>query len=257
MFDRREMADGRIGTSEGRTEPPGAETGMTPWNARDIVFAVLAGIGLIAVTAAALGLGLAAVGVTPSRTAAFVLLGVDAYLCLTLSAWWFCIRRNHTSLGSMGFVRPGWGAVAAMLPLSLVLLIVNGVLVLITSAALGGVENPQSEALAPQGVLTTDNFLLLFVLIAIVAPVGEELMFRGMLYRYLRARRGVAFGVALSAGLFALAHVVPVLIPALFALGVVLALVAERSRSIYPAIVLHALNNGISLVILYAASSRG
>ena len=250
------MGDERIGNLE-RPTLPEAQAGVTPWDARDIVFGVLAGIGLIAVTVPALGLVLRATGVTPSRTGSFVLLGTDAYLCLGLSAWWFCIHRNGATLGSMGFVRPGWGALAAMFPLSLGLLIANGVLVLITSAVLGGVENPQRDVLAPQGVLSTDSFVLLFVLIAIIAPVGEELMFRGMLYRYLRAKRGVAFGVALSAALFALAHVIPVLIPALFALGIVLAVVVERSSSIYPAIVLHALNNGISLVILYAASSRG
>ncbi len=233
--------------------PPSA---AAVWSARDIVLAVVAGLGLVVLSATPLFLGLGAAGLMPSTTASFVLLGTDAYVCLSLSTWWFCLRRNNAPLSSMGFTRPRWSALAAMIPLSVALLLGNGALVLLTSAALGGVENPQSEALAPEGVLSTENFVLLFLLIAVVAPLGEEFMFRGMLYRYLRARRGVAFAVASSALIFALAHVVPVLLPALFALGVALALVVERFASIYPAIVLHALNNGISLVILYAASSR-
>jgi membrane protease YdiL (CAAX protease family) len=105
-------------------------------------------------------------------------------------------------------------------------------------------------------VLTTENYILLLLLIAIVAPVGEELVFRGMLYGFFRAHRGVAFGIALSAALFAVAHVIPVLLPSLLLLGVVLALVVERYASLVPAIALHALNNGLSLTLLYAASSR-
>jgi membrane protease YdiL (CAAX protease family) len=121
---------------------------------------------------------------------------------------------------------------------------------------LGGAQNPQGEALAPSGILTTQNYVLLFVLIAVIAPLGEELIFRGMLYRFLSAKKGVTFGVVSSAAIFSLAHVVPVLLPSLFLLGVALALVTERFQSIYPAVVLHALNNGISLTILYAASTR-
>jgi membrane protease YdiL (CAAX protease family) len=236
--------------------PAGSGSDGPPWTARDIVLAVVVWILLIALSSPTLLWVVSASGLSPSRTASFVLLGTDAYLCLSLSVWWFCLRRHDAALDALGFRRTRWGVVAAMVPLSVGLLLTNGVLVLLTSAALGGSQNPQAETLAPQGILSTENFVLLFLLIAIVAPVGEELLFRGMLYRYLRARRGVTFAVALSAGVFALAHVVPVLLPALFILGIVLALVAERSASIYPAIVLHALNNGISLVILYAASSR-
>ena len=235
--------------------PEGAKP-LTPWNARDIGLTVVAGVAFILVSSPALFIGLSAAGISLSRTASFVLLGTDAYVSLSLAAWWICLQRHNASLESMGFSRLRWGPLAAMIPLAVGLLLANGLLVLLTSVVLGGSENPQSEALAPQGVLSTEDFLLLFLLIAVIAPVGEELLFRGMFYRYLRGRRGVAFAVILSAAVFSLAHVIPVLLPALFALGVALALVTERFASIYPAIALHALNNGISLVILYAATTR-
>jgi membrane protease YdiL (CAAX protease family) len=236
--------------------PPGAERVPPPWGGVDIFLALLTGLVLATVVGVPLFLVLTSVGQGPSPTVGLVTFGIDGYACLSLTTWWFCLRRRGAPWASVGFARPPWGAVAAMVPLSIGLLFANGVLVVLTSFLLGGLENPQGEALAPGGVLSTPSFLLLFFLVALVAPVSEEMIFRGVLYRYLRARRGVASAVALSAAAFALAHVVPVLLLALFVLGIALALVAERSSSLYPAIALHALNNGISLTLLYAASTR-
>lgn len=221
-----------------------------------MLLAIVSGLALAAVVSLALVLSVTALGAEPSRTATFVLLGSAAYLCLSLTAWWFCLRRHRAPWASMGFTKPGLAVMVGMAPLSIGLLIANGALVLLTSAVVGGLENPQGEELAPGGVLSSESFVLLFLLVAIIAPVGEELVFRGMLYRYLRSRRSVLPAVILSAALFSLAHVVPVLLLPLFVLGVALAIVTERSASIYPAIALHALNNGISLALLYAASSR-
>jgi uncharacterized protein len=52
--------------------------------------------------------------------------------------------------------------------------------------------------------------------------------------------------------LFALVHFIPILIPGLFWVGFVLAWVRERSGSIVPGIVLHALQNGLVVWAIYA-----
>jgi hypothetical protein len=164
-----------------------------------------------------------------TRTLAFVVPGVISYVCLTAAVWWFCLRRHGAPWSAIGVRNPGIGPIAIMAPLTLGMLVANGILLLAMSLIFGGIENPQTDALAPRGVLTTENYI---------------------------AHRGVAFGIALSAALFAVAHVIPVLLPSLLLLGVVLALVVERYASLVPAIALHALNNGLSLTLLYAASSR-
>ncbi|MEJ7653475.1 MAG: CPBP family glutamic-type intramembrane protease [Chloroflexia bacterium] len=50
---------------------------------------------------------------------------------------------------------------------------------------------------------------------------------------------------------FSAAHVIPQLFPVLFVAGVALALTAEYFESIYPAMALHALHNGLAVVVLY------
>jgi membrane protease YdiL (CAAX protease family) len=88
-------------------------------------------------------------------------------------------------------------------------------------------------------------------------PFVEELLFRGLFYRWLRERWGVAAAVAVSALSFSALHGIPQLIPALALFGAVLALVYEKSGSLWPAIVVHALFNCVGVVLVYAALAHG
>jgi membrane protease YdiL (CAAX protease family) len=84
---------------------------------------------------------------------------------------------------------------------------------------------------------------LLVGLTSLLAPVCEELAFRGYLLSALRIRlRG---GAALAAGtlLFAAMHLDPVRLPALLLQGAVFGWLAIRSGSIWPAVAAHAANN--------------
>lgn len=115
-----------------------------------------------------------------------------------------------------------------------------------------GASPPETAAAVPKlPPLSLWEYLLLMVVLAIAAPVAEELLFRGMIYPLLRRNLGVTAAVVLSAGLFAAVHVVLILLPALFVIGVVLALVRERSRSLWPCIALHALQNGSVVTLLF------
>lgn len=88
------------------------------------------------------------------------------------------------------------------------------------------------------------------LLIVIMAPISEEVCFRGMLFGGLRRSlpripaaliAGVVFG-----GLHALTGVSAV--PPLIAFGFVLSLLYERTGSIVPGILLHMLNNSVALL---------
>jgi len=92
----------------------------------------------------------------------------------------------------------------------------------------------------------------LFLLAGPVAALAEELLFRGLFYGWLRQKTGVALAAVASAVLFALVHAyVFVAGPTLFfeiaALAVLLALLLEASRSLWPGILCHALNNMLVL----------
>jgi hypothetical protein len=88
------------------------------------------------------------------------------------------------------------------------------------------------------------------LLIVVLAPISEEVCFRGMLFGGLREklpRLGAALISALIfGGLHALTGVSAV--PPLIVFGFVLALLYEKTGSILPGIVLHMLNNSIALL---------
>jgi len=85
----------------------------------------------------------------------------------------------------------------------------------------------------------------------LVAPVTEELVFRGMLYPGLRTKLGPWLAALASAALFGLVHDSLSAFLPLFALALVLARLYERTGSLLACIVVHALNNATSLLPLF------
>ena len=97
---------------------------------------------------------------------------------------------------------------------------------------------------------------LLLCTITVLAPVFEECVFRGFLFRWLRIRIGSGRAVFGSALVFAAIHFSMATFMPLLALGVVLASITERSGSLLPAMVAHGLWNAstvLGVVVLYGA----
>lgn len=88
-------------------------------------------------------------------------------------------------------------------------------------------------------------------LIAVVAPFAEELFFRGFLFAGLRRRLSLWPAALISAAVFGGIHAPtgPTAVVPLAMLGVVFAWLYERTGSIWPCIIAHALNNGLALAV--------
>ena len=103
--------------------------------------------------------------------------------------------------------------------------------------------------------------LVLFgVLVVTVAPIAEELLFRGALLRALQRRMTPAWATFVSALAFAAVHPLSsptigsvIAVPGLFALGVVSATVAIRTGNLSASILLHAGFNLLTAVSVIAA----
>jgi membrane protease YdiL (CAAX protease family) len=79
-----------------------------------------------------------------------------------------------------------------------------------------------------------------------VAPVCEELFFRGVLFRVLRQRTSFWLAAIVDGVLFGLVHGSLVILPVLAVLGIMFCYVYERTGSLFPTIALHALNNTVA-----------
>jgi membrane protease YdiL (CAAX protease family) len=89
----------------------------------------------------------------------------------------------------------------------------------------------------------------IFILAVVIAPVIEELIFRGYLYTILRPHLGLAATLLITSAVFAALHYESTHLYAVivFPIGIVLGLVREIAGSIKPAIAFHAFNNFLAL----------
>ena len=93
---------------------------------------------------------------------------------------------------------------------------------------------------------------LSFLMIVILAPLAEELLFRGWIFGSLRARFSAAAAILVATFLFAIVHWDPTgFYPvAVLAPGFVLSVLRERTGSVKPAVLGHAIYNGIGWLLL-------
>lgn len=82
----------------------------------------------------------------------------------------------------------------------------------------------------------------------VLAPILEEVLFRGLVLESCRERFGRGAAVLISALLFGLVHGVPVQMVNAFVIGLILGYVYISTRSLLATILLHAINNGLSYV---------
>lgn len=114
-----------------------------------------------------------------------------------------------------------------------------------------GTPAPQSFAIAVKGANYTWEFMLLTFLGGVVAPIKEEMFFRGLIYPPLRQIFGRGKGILLTALFFAALHLEIIRFIPLFIGGVVLTWLYERSSSIWPAIVAHGTWNVLMALALW------
>jgi membrane protease YdiL (CAAX protease family) len=89
---------------------------------------------------------------------------------------------------------------------------------------------------------------LSLLLLAVLAPLVEELVFRGLLYGWLAGRWGKNVGWIVSSLAFAAAHTEPAHIILVFPLGLLFGWLRKRTDSLLPSLVAHIANNGLALV---------
>lgn len=113
--------------------------------------------------------------------------------------------------------------------------------------------DPPSEQL-PSGLEDADKDVLVALatgmLLILVAPFAEELFFRGFLYQAFRNSFGVLPGALLSAAIFGAIHLEFFKLVQLAILGVILALLFEKTGSLWSPIILHAVNNTLAYIYL-------
>ena len=223
--------------------PPAAAFGRAGWGWRLSLAGLVVGFGpQVLLYAVALGIdtSTSVETVTVGSAVALVVGSIIVYGWQTLAAWFFSLRVAGRRLALWGFVRPSkaffWTIPAAL------------VAVYVVSALHDVVVHPKPQDIIGEFPRTTAGIVLFVILAVIVAPLFEEIFFRGFLFRGFSSSWGWVAGACVSAAVFGIAHLqLDVFVP-LFALGLALAWVYKRTGSLWTSIAFHALFNGLSVL---------
>jgi len=162
---------------------------------------------------------------------------------LLIFAW------RHIQLNQLGFRNFKW----IELGLGCSFLIGSYMLVLVHNWILNyfGVDTQGEEVMK---IFTSLESPIWFIVAAvIVAPVVEEMFFRGFLFQGFRQQYGWLPASIISSAIFAAAHLDPVSLVPTFILGFVFSYVYHRANSIVPGILLHFSVNAFGVTAIYLA----
>lgn len=135
----------------------------------------------------------------------------------------------------------------------LVAFVVKGLATLAYTAITGDSSTPQTMY-AEGGSGGVLSLILATLFLGILTPLGEELLFRGVIANVL-LRYGSVFGVVSSALIFALVHGINIVFPTALVMGLVGAELLRRSGSVWPAVIVHVVINLPTVPALVAAGT--
>jgi hypothetical protein len=185
-------------------------------------------------------------------TLAFALAG--QFLAYGLVVWWYCRRRAtgslHRDLGFVVHLRDWWA-----IPLGTVSAVVLGLVVLPLRELVDENQSVVDDLLDASGA----ELAVIAIAAGLLAPVFEELVFRGVLLRSLLPRMGPNWAIAVSALVFGAVHFLGgnalgtlAVLPALVGIGVISGVLAVRSGELSQSILLHV---GFNLLAVVGALS--
>ena len=88
------------------------------------------------------------------------------------------------------------------------------------------------------------------LMLVVQAPVMEEVLFRGILLESVRSKHSAGRAIVVSALMFGVIHLIPQQVVNAFVIGLILGYIYVRTESLWPVIVIHALNNAMAYVIM-------
>lgn len=243
-------------TQVSATNELGAATPM--WKGADVLLMSLAivagiGVGAAALFAPLISTGKLSSGQTLPAPFTLGILAMQAFVMLG-AIWLLGLKRRNHRWADLGLTptSPSW--IAAAVAIFVVLRLFTIALSVLLAQL--GVQSTQAQALAP-GMTSLPGTIGMLLLAGVAVPIAEEIFFRGVVYRWLRDKWGVAVGAIVSGVVFGLVHFEPATVMPAVLLGIALALVYERSRSLWPPILIHVLNNAFALVLLYVLIATG
>ena len=240
---RASPATTRAGRSSPTGSPRAGRPGTRPWRFLVALVGTLIAVGIVAViTGATSDEGNPTFTVVATFIQAVVFIGTAvlfASFTRRPQPWHFGLRRAPF------WPSVGWAALGMLC-------------FYVFAAAYTALVQPDAEQTVAQDLGADEGTFGLIAagfMVVCVAPVAEEIFFRGFFYRALRSRFSILVAALINGALFGVIHFdfsssdALLILPPLAALGFMFCLVYEKTGSLYPVIALHAFNNALAFGI--------
>lgn len=231
-----------------------------PWTYRDGLLVLLAFVLTYAALSAAHMLivkhtvGFAAHVGSGGRPLPGFLLVSQALKAIALLAvvWLVALRRHRLDWSAIGFVRcrQHWWWLAVLLAVIGFALRLGLAKMLVVSLPDWArfMASPYSWRAAPWPLMSA-----LAGMTILVTPVAEEVFFRGFLFQWMASHRPLWLAMLVSAAIFGASHLVPAQAISAALMSLLIMLLYLGSRSIWPCIVCHVVNNALGMLLGMAA----
>ena len=178
---------------------------------------------------------------------------------LSLGGLWLVLRSKKQGRQFIGLVQPKWWDILyAIIGYGVYFMLYIVVLTVLSHLIPAlNIDQKQDTGFNPAA---GPGFLLIFIPLAILAPLTEEALVRGFLFKNLRMRMGFWWATLIASVLFGLAHLgggeagsgaLWIAAVDTFSLSIVLCYLRDRTGRLWASIGLHAIKNSIAFVFLF------
>lgn len=164
--------------------------------------------------------------------------------------WW--LRKAKTTRAELGLTRlPSWVDILIAPAGMIVYLLLSGILAFVVGQLIPGFRGDEVQTTGFEEISQKYEYILAFVTLVVIAPLAEEVLFRGYLFGKLQKAVPLWAAVLATSLLFGAVHGQWNLALDTFALSLVLCSLREITGSIWAGVLLHMLKNGLAFYLLF------
>lgn len=184
-----------------------------------------------------------------SSVLSVVIYGLTLLIVMGLP-WW--VRKYKTNLKDVGLARMlSWTDIGLAPAGFIIYFLTTAVVAYGVSQLIPGIDLSQAQDTGFSNISKNYEYTLAFITLIILAPVAEEVLFRGYLYGKLRKIIPIWAAILITSLLFGMIHGQWNVGIDVFILSIVLCSLREVTGSIWAGILLHMMKNGLAFYILF------
>ena len=159
------------------------------------------------------------------------------------------MKTTREELGMRGL--PTWTDILLAPIAFIVFLIASGFIMAVMQAIMPSIDWTQEQDVGFNNIISNLDFVLTFLSLVVIAPIAEEIIFRGWLYGKMRRKMSAVPAILIVSLLFGLVHGQWNVGVVVFTMSIAMCLIRELTGTIWGGILVHMIKNGLAFYALY------